>query len=159
MPTEEKRKPGEPKIVATNRRARHDYHLLGTYEAGIVLHGSEVKSLRMGRCSLVDSYATVKKGEVWLENMYIPPYEMAGAWLPEDRRSRKLLLNRDEIRKLLGATTRKGFTIVPTKVYFNAKNRAKVEIALAQGKKEYDKRAAIKERDEKRGEDREYRKR
>lgn len=152
-------KPGEPKIVATNRRARHDYHLLDTYEAGIALHGSEVKSLRMGRCSLVDSYATVKKGEVWLENMYIPPYEMAAAWLPHERRSRKLLLNRDEIRKLIGATTRKGFTIVPTKIYFNARNRAKVEIAIAQGKKEYDKRAAIKERDERRGEDREFRKR
>ncbi|GAB4319467.1 MAG: SsrA-binding protein SmpB [Candidatus Sumerlaeia bacterium] len=147
------------RVVATNRRARHDYHLLDTFEAGIVLHGSEVKSLRAGRCSLVDSYAQARGGELWLENMFIPPYERASAWRPHERRARKLLLHKDQIRRLIGATTRKGFTIIPTRVYFNDKNIAKVEIALAQGKKSHDKREAIRERDLKRSGEREFRKR
>ncbi len=134
------------KIVCQNRKARHDYFLDDVFEAGLVLLGPEVKSLRQGQASLVDSYARVKKGEVFLHNMHITPYPYAHHADIDPRRVRKLLLNRKEINRLIGKTEEKGYTLVPTKVYFK-KGRAKVEIALARGKRKYDKRRALKEKE------------
>ena len=137
------------KVVATNRKARHDYHIEDVYEAGIVLTGTEVKSLRAGRASLVDGYATVERGEAWLENVHIPEYTQ-GTWTNHStRRRRKLLLNRIEINKLTGKIKESGFTLVPLSLYFKD-GKAKVEIALAKGKKDYDKRHALKEQQDKR---------
>jgi SsrA-binding protein len=137
------------KVVATNRKARHDYHIEDVYEAGIVLTGTEVKSLRAGRASLVDGYATVERGEAWLENVHIPEY-VQGNWTNHaTRRRRKLLLNRVEIDKLTGKIKESGFTLVPISIYFKD-GKAKVEIALAKGKKDYDKRHALKEQQDKR---------
>jgi SsrA-binding protein len=138
-----------PGDVATNRQARFRYNLLDTYEAGIVLTGTEVKSLRDGGAQMKDAYALLKDGEVWLVNMHIPPYAAAyrDNHLPE--RDRKLLLHRREIDRLVGRVRERGLTLVPTRVYFRGP-RAKVELALAQGKDMYDKRQAIKERDTKR---------
>jgi SsrA-binding protein len=134
------------KLVAQNKKARHDYHLEDIYEAGLVLLGTEVKSLRAGRASLVDSYAHIKDGEVWLENAHIPEY-LQGSWTNhEPRRSRKLLLHRSEIVKLIGKTKESGLTLVPLSIYFKDGN-AKVEIALARGKKAYDKRQTLATRD------------
>jgi SsrA-binding protein len=134
------------KLVAQNKKARHDYHLEDIYEAGLVLLGTEVKSLRAGRASLVDSYAHIKDGEVWLENAHIPEY-LQGSWTNhEPRRSRKLLLHRSEIVKLIGKTKESGLTLVPLSIYFKDGN-AKVEIALARGKKAYDKRQTLAARD------------
>lgn len=136
-------------VVATNRKARHDYHIEDVYEAGIVLTGTEVKSLRAGRASLVDGYATVERGEAWLENVHIPEY-VQGTWTNHStRRRRKLLLNRVEIDKLTGKIKESGFTLVPLSLYFKD-GKAKVEIALAKGKKDYDKRHALKEQQDKR---------
>jgi SsrA-binding protein len=136
-------------VVATNRKARHDYHIEDVYEAGIVLTGTEVKSLRAGRASLVDGYATVERGEAWLENVHIPEY-VQGTWTNHaTRRRRKLLLNRVEIDKLTGKIKESGFTLVPLSLYFKD-GKAKVEIALAKGKKDYDKRHALKEQQDKR---------
>jgi SsrA-binding protein len=133
------------KVVATNRKARHDYHILDTVEAGLVLVGTEVKSLRAGRASLVDGFASTVDGEAWLEGVHIPEYAQ-GTWTNhEPRRKRKLLLHRDEIHKLTNATRERGLTIVPLSLYFSD-GRAKVELAVARGKRDYDKRQALKER-------------
>jgi SsrA-binding protein len=134
--------------IATNRQASFRFNLLEKFEAGIVLQGSEVKSLRQGGAQLKDAYAEVRDGEVWLRNMHIAPYKPARD-NHEPERPRKLLLHRREIERLLGATSEKGLTIVPTRLYWNGP-RAKVELAVAKGKDLYDKRRAIKERDTKR---------
>ena len=138
------------RVVCQNRKARHDYHIEEVIEAGIELLGPEVKSLREGRASLVDSYAKIKKGEVFLYNMHITPYAYAGHVNLDPRRTRRLLLKKREIKRLIGKTEEKGFTLIPTKVYFSPKGWAKVELALAKGKRKYDKRKAIKERELKR---------
>jgi SsrA-binding protein len=136
-------------LVAQNRRARHDYHIEDTVEAGLVLTGTEVKSLREGRASLVDGYASVSDGEVWLHNVHIPEYTQ-GTWTNhEPRRTRKLLLHRDQIRKLNAKTQESGLTIIPLALYFKD-GYAKVEIGVARGKKSYDKRHSIAEREAKR---------
>ncbi len=134
------------KVVVSNRKARHDYAIIDTYEAGMVLMGTEVKSLRLGRASLTDAFATVDDGEVFLRNMYIPEYTM-GSWTNhEPRRTRKLLLHREEIERLIGKTREGGLTLVPLQVYFSS-GKVKVEIALAKGKKSYDKRQDLAKRD------------
>jgi SsrA-binding protein len=137
------------KIVATNRKAHHLYHILESYEAGIALVGTEVKSLRLGRANLKDSYGMVKQGEVYLHNMHISPYDQASRFNHDPTRTRKLLLHRREIKRLLGKTVEKGLTLVPLKFYFKGKV-AKVELALAVGKKIYDRRKDIKDREVKR---------
>jgi SsrA-binding protein len=137
------------KLVAQNKKARHDYHVEETFEAGLVLTGTEVKSLRAGRASLVDGFADVKDGEVWLHNVHIPEYTQ-GTWNNhEPRRTRKLLLRKDEIRRLVGKTQEQGLTLVPLALYFKD-GYAKVEIALARGKRNYDKRHALAEKQAKR---------
>ena len=138
------------KSVASNRKARHFYDIKETVEAGLVLTGTEVKSLRMGQASLVDSFASFDRGELILHNMHISPYEPGNRYNPDPRRSRKLLLHKQEIKRLIGKVTQRGFTLVPLRVYFGERGYAKVEIALARGKKQYDRREAIKERDLKR---------
>ena len=141
------------KFVAQNRKARHDYHVEATFEAGLVLTGTEVKSLRAGRASLVDGYAEVRDGEVWLRNVHIPEYDQ-GTWTNhEPRRPRKLLMRRDEISRLIGKTREKGLTLVPLALYFSD-GYAKVELALARGRKSYDKRHALAEKQAKREADR-----
>jgi SsrA-binding protein len=132
-------RPRGKSTVATNRKARHDYSVEDTYEAGLVLTGTEVKSLRAGRASLVDGYATVDNGEVWLHNVHIPEYEQGNWTNHEPRRTRKLLLRKDEIRRLIGKTKQGGLTLIPLSLYFKD-GYAKVEIALARGKRSYDKR-------------------
>ncbi|MEY4079561.1 MAG: hypothetical protein RIS80_1330 [Actinomycetota bacterium] len=140
-------------VVASNRKARHDYHIEDVFEAGLVLRGTEVKSLRAGRASLVDGYASIDGGEAWLENVHIPEY-LQGTWTNHaTRRRRKLLLNRAEIDKLSGKVRESGYTLVPLSLYFKD-GKAKVEIALARGKRDYDKRQALKERQDKREADR-----
>ena len=138
------------KLIAENRRARFDYFLESTFEAGMVLTGTEVKSLRLGRVSINEAFATEKNGEFWLYNAYFPEYEAANRFNHEPRRPRKLLLHRREIDKLLGAVRRDGRTLIPTKLYFNDKGFVKLELALAKGKKVHDKREATAERDWKR---------
>jgi SsrA-binding protein len=134
------------KLIAQNRKARHDYEVLDTYECGIVLLGTEVKSLRAGRANLTDGYATVDDGEVWLRGVHIPEYDL-GTWTNhEPRRARKLLLHRAEITRLIGKTRESGLTLVPLSMYFKD-GRAKVEIALARGRRSHDKRHAIAERE------------
>lgn len=134
------------KLIAQNRKARHDYAIEDVYEAGMVLVGTEVKSLRKGQASLVDSFATVRDGEVWLENLHIPEYT-EGTWTNhEPRRRRKLLLHRAEIAKLIGKTKESGLTLVPLQLYFKD-GKVKVEIALARGKRAYDKRQTLAARD------------
>ncbi|HXF56180.1 MAG TPA: SsrA-binding protein SmpB [Actinomycetota bacterium] len=137
------------RTVATNRRARHDYTIEETYEAGLVLTGPEVKSLRAGRASLADAYARVRDGEVWVENLHIAPYEMAHPHRYEPTRPRKLLLHREEIRRLVGKVAERGLTLVPLRIYFTH-GLAKVELGLARGKRSYEKRAAIAEREHRR---------
>jgi len=132
--------------IARNPRARHDYHLLETWEAGLVLTGTEVKSLRAGKASLGEAYAHVLRGEVWLEGLTIARYEAGSYNNPPPARSRKLLLHKSEIRALIGGTTRKGLTVVPLELYFKD-GRAKVAIALARAKREHDKREALRRRD------------
>ncbi|MCX5519641.1 SsrA-binding protein SmpB [Kaistia defluvii] len=140
---------GDPRyrLAADNRRARFDYEIGDVFEAGLMLTGTEIKSLRGGRSTIGDSYAAEKGGEVWLFNAYIPEYLQANQFNHETRRPRKLLLHKKEIAKLSQAVQRQGMTIVPLKIYFNEKGRAKVEIALARGKKEHDKRQTEKARD------------
>jgi SsrA-binding protein len=134
------------KLVAQNRKARHDYAILDTYECGLVLTGTEVKSLREGRASLVDAYASIKDGEVWMHGAHIPEYTQ-GTWTNhEPRRVRKLLLHREEIERLVGKTKESGLTLVPLQMYFKD-GRAKVEVALARGKKSFDKRQDLATRD------------
>jgi SsrA-binding protein len=136
------------RIVCTNKKAFHDYHIESTLEAGIVLTGPEVKSLRGGRANLRDGYAAISNNEVWLHNVHISPYSYATHTSTTDpMRTRKLLLNRREIRKLLGKVQEKGFALIPLKIYFIDNGKAKVELALARGKKLYDKRVAIKKKD------------
>jgi SsrA-binding protein len=140
----------EPRTVTVNRKARHDYFIEETVEAGLVLKGSEVKSLRDGRANLKDSFARVDRGEAVLVNAHISPYDPAARDGHEPTRSRKLLLHRREIDRLAGKVKEKGLTLVPLRLYFNARGRAKVELGLARGKRQYDKRQAIKEREARR---------
>ena len=137
------------KEIASNRRAFHDYFIDEKYEAGLVLQGTEVKSLRAGRANLRDGYVRVDGGEAWLENVHISPYAQGGYVNHEPLRSRKLLLHADEIASLIGKTRQKGYTLVPLRLYF-ARNHAKVELGLARGKREYDKRQTIAAADAKR---------
>ena len=138
------------KIVAENRRARFDYMIDTTYEAGLALTGTEVKSLRFGEGSIAESYAEVKDGAVWLVNSNIPEFSHGNRFNHEPKRPRKLLLHAREINKMHGAVAREGMTLVPLMIYFNGRGRAKVELALAKGRKAHDKREHIKERDWKR---------
>jgi len=137
------------KVVATNRKARHDYHIIDTYEAGLVLTGSEVKSVRAGRANLREGYVTVRDGELWLLNCHIAPYDPASRLNHEPRRDRKLLMHRREINRLARDTQEPGRTMVPLRMYLK-NNRAKVEIALVRGKRQYDKRQAIAKRESER---------
>jgi SsrA-binding protein len=138
------------KVVAENRRARYDYYIDEVFEAGIALTGTEVKSLRFGEGSIAESYAEVKKGEVWLVNSNVPEFSHGNRFNHEPKRVRKLLLKEREISKFHGAVERKGMTLVPLSIYFNGRGRAKVELALAKGKNAADKRDTIKDRDWKR---------
>lgn len=137
----------ERKLVANNKKARHDYFIEETYEAGIVLTGTEIKSVRQGKVSIKESYAKIEKEELFLYGMNISPYEQGNRFNVDPLRKRKLLLHKQEIRKLIGYTTMKGLTIVPLTMYINEDGRAKVQIAVARGKKNYDKRESIARRD------------
>jgi len=143
-----------PKVAARNRRARHDYFIEDTIEAGIVLQGTEVKSLRSGQASIEESYATDRKGELVLMNAYIPEYRSASVTQHEPRRPRTLLLRKRELAKLVAGVSREGMTIVPLSIYFNKRGFAKVELGLAKGKRQHEKRQSIKERDWKRDQQR-----
>ncbi len=145
MAAKKKRIPG--RLAAQNRKARRDYTIGETLEAGIVLKGTEVKSLRQGRVSIGEAYAAEKDGELYLNNAYIPEYAASGSAGHEPRAARKLLLHRRQINKLMGAINRKGMTVVPLSLYFNKRGIAKVELALALGKRKTDKRQAVKKRD------------
>jgi SsrA-binding protein len=134
------------KVIAENRKARHDYHILETWEAGVSLLGTEVKAIREGRVNLRDSYARVDNGEVWMMNVHISPYSHRGSAEHAELRQRKLLLNRHEIRKMVGSVAEKGLTLVPLEMYFK-KGRVKVALALAKGKQEHDKRETIRKRE------------
>lgn len=136
---------GQP--VATNKKARHDYHLFETFEAGLALRGSEIKSIRMGRVNLKDSFVRITKGEAYLYNAHISYLDTTNPhFKPDERRPRKLLLHKQQIDKLFGKISQDGMTVVPTKIYFNKRNKAKLEIALAKGKDLHDKRETIKKR-------------
>ena len=136
----------EERVVISNRKALHDYLILERFEAGIVLKGTEVKSLRKGNANLQDSYAMIRNGEVWLLGMHIDPFEKGNINNHDPRRERKLLFHKSEIRKLIGKTSEKGLTLIPLKVYFK-NNRTKVELGIGKGKKLYDKREAIAKRE------------
>lgn len=136
----------DEKTIVTNRKALHDYFIIDRYEAGIVLKGTEVKSLRQGKANLQDNYVIVKKGELWLIGMHISPFEKGNINNHEPKRDRKLLLHKREIRRLSGKIAEKGLTLIPLKVYFK-NNIVKIELGLARGKKFYDKREAIKKRE------------
>lgn len=142
----EKKEPGF-KVIADNRKARFNYQIGEVFEAGIALTGSEVKSLRQGRATIAESYADPREGELWLVNANIPEYVQAGRFNHAPKRPRKLLLHKRQIHKLMGAVEREGMTLIPLKMYFNEKGRAKLEIALAKGKKLHDKRETEKKRD------------
>jgi SsrA-binding protein len=144
-----KRPPPGDRTVATNRRARHNFDILETFEAGIVLTGPEVKSLRAGRATLADAFARIREGEMWLEGLHIPPYEMAPTQGYQPTRPRKLLVHRDQIARLISKTAEQGLTLVPLKVYFT-RGLAKVEIGLARGRRTYEKRQSIAEREHRR---------
>jgi len=154
------KKPEKPgiKVVATNRKARHDYTIEDTIEAGIVLAGSEIKSVRDGRINLRDSYAAIEGGEVWMHNVHIAPYDPASHYGHEPRRRRKLLLHRRQIARLESRIQEKGYTLIPLRMYLSH-NKAKVELALARGKRQYDKRAAIAAREDQRRTERALRER
>ena len=137
------------KLVANNKKAYHDFFIEEKYEAGLVLHGTEVKSLRMGKCSIKEAFIRIENGEVYIYGMHISPYEKGNIFNKDPLRVRKLLLHRQEIRKLIGNSSEKGYTIVPLQVYFK-NGRAKIEIGLAKGKKLYDKRQDIAKKDQKR---------
>ena len=145
----------EQLVVVTNRKAFHSYHILDKYEAGMELLGSEVKSLREGNCNLSQAYITIRKGQAWLSGVHIKPYSHTGFDGHESVRDRKLLLHNREIIKLKTKLDQKGLTAIPLKIYFNKKGLAKLELALAKGKKNYDKKIALKERDIKRESERE----
>lgn len=139
-----------PRVIALNRRAHFEYTLNDAIEAGLVLSGTEVKSLRAGRASIEDAYATHQQGEIWLINAYIPEYAQGNRANHEPKRPRKLLLQDKQVRKFIGLLKVRGTTLIPLKLYFNARGFAKIEIAVATGKKQHEKREAIKERDWKR---------
>ena len=141
-------------VVARNRKARHDYEILETYEAGLVLRGTEVKSVRDGKVNLRDGFATIDGGEAWLHNVHVQPYDPASRWNVDPVRKRKLLLHKDQIRSLIGQTEQKGRTLVPLDVHFS-NGYAKVTLALARGKKTYDKRESIRRREMEREAERE----
>ena len=143
------------KLIANNKKARHDYFIEDTYEAGIELFGTEVKSLRMGKCSIKESFIRIEKNEVILYGMHISPYEKGNIFNKDPLRSRKLLLHRQEINKIMGKLVTKGYTVVPLQVYLKG-SLVKVEIALAKGKKLYDKREDIAKKDQKRESEREF---
>jgi len=149
----------ERKLVANNKKAYHDFFIEETYEAGIVLTGTEIKSVRQGKVSIKESYAKIHNGEMMLYGMNISPYEQGNRYNVDPLRERKLLLHKQEIRKLIGYTTIKGLTIVPLKMYINEEGRAKVEIGVARGKKNYDKRDDIAKRDAQRDMDRKMKER
>ena len=138
---------GAIKVIANNKKARHDYFIEDTYEAGIVLTGTEIKSIRQGKVSIKESYAKVENGEMILYGMNISPYEFGNRYNVDSLRPRKLLLNKREIQKLIGYTTLQGLTLVPLKIYINDRGRAKLELAVARGKKDHDKRNTIAKRD------------
>ena len=137
------------KLVANNKKAYHDYFVDEKYEAGLVLHGTEVKSLRMGKCSIKESFIRIENGEVWVYGMHISPYEMGNIFNKDPLRPKKLLMHKAEINKLLGKIKEKGFTLVPLQVYFK-EGRAKIEVGLCRGKKLYDKRQDIAKKDQRR---------
>ncbi len=139
----------EEKTVAQNRRARFEYQILETTEAGLVLKGSEVKSVRQGKVDISDCFASVKDGEVWLHNMHVATYQNAGVFNHNPRRTRKLLLHKREIRKLIGKIRQKGLSLIPLRIYWKH-GLAKVELAIAKGKRSYDKRETIRQRDQER---------
>lgn len=143
------------KLIANNKKARHDYFLDEFYEAGIELFGTEVKSMRLGKCSIKESFVRIDNGEIYIYQMHISPYEQGNIFNKDPLRPRKLLLHKNEIKKLAGKVAEKGVTIVPVEVYFKS-GKVKVEIALARGKKLYDKRADIAARDMKRSAERDY---
>lgn len=137
-------------VVAQNRKARHDYFILDTLECGIVLTGTEIKSVRAGNLNLKDSYASIEKGELWLQGVHISPYEKGSYYNHEPERNRKLLVNRHELTRLHGKIREKGLTLIPLSIYIKDGRKAKVELAVAKGKSAYDKRDALAERDAKR---------
>ena len=143
------------KLIANNKKAYHDYFIEETYEAGIALHGTEVKSLRMGKCSIKESFVRIEKGEVFIYGMHVSPYEKGNIFIRDPLRVKKLLLHKGEINKLVGKIAEKGFTLVPLKVYFKG-SLVKVEIGLAKGKKLYDKRADIAKKDMRREAEKEF---
>ena len=145
-------------ITIKNKRASFDYELLETFTAGLVLTGTEIKSIRLGKASLVDTFAIVEHGEVWVKNMYVAEYFFGTYNNHAPRRDRKLLLNRKEIRRLQTAAKDRGFTLVPTRLFINERGLAKLVLAIARGKKEYDKRQSIRERDDRREIDRMFKK-
>lgn len=145
----------EMKLVANNKKAYHDYFIEEKYEAGLVLHGTEVKSLRMGKCSIKEAFIRIENGEVYIYGMHISPYEKGNIFNKDPLRIRKLLLHKQQIRKLIGNSSEKGYTIVPLQVYFKD-GRAKIEIGLAKGKKLYDKRQDIAKKDQKREAEKEF---
>lgn len=140
----------ETKLIAKNRKAFHEYEIMERYEAGIELTGTEVRSLRENNCQLTECFALVRGGEVWLHNVHIPPYANGNIANPDPDRRRKLLLHKKEIRELEEKTQEKGMALVPTKMYFNENSLVKIELAVARGKKLYDKRATMAERDSRR---------
>ncbi|MBE5927012.1 MAG: SsrA-binding protein SmpB [Lachnospiraceae bacterium] len=143
------------KLIANNKKAYHDYFIEATYEAGICLHGTEVKSLRMGKCSIKESFIRIENGEVFVYNMHISPYEKGNIFNKDPLRIKKLMLHRYEINKIMGKMTEKGYTLVPTKVYFKG-SLVKVEVGLAKGKKLYDKRQDIAKKDQRREAEKEF---
>ena len=145
----------ELKLVANNKKAYHDYFILDTYEAGIALHGTEVKSLRMGKCSIKEAFVRIEKGEVIIYGMHISPYEKGNIFNKDPLRPKKLLMHKSEIRKLVGKIAEQGYTLVPVEVYFKG-SLVKVQIALAKGKKLYDKREDIAKKDQRRAAEREF---
>lgn len=149
MTDKAEKEPPKKESIARNKRASHDYHILETWEAGLVLTGSEVKSLRNGRANIGDSYAILNAGEVYLLNLHISPYEQASYFNHEPTRTRKLLLHRKEIKKMIGSVERQGLTLIPLELYFK-KGKAKVALGLGKGKKLHDKRADLKKKDDER---------
>ena len=145
------------KLIANNKKARHDYFIEETYEAGISLHGTEVKSLRMGKCSIKEAFVRVEKGEVYIYGMHISPYEKGNIFNRDSLRVKKLLLHKYEINKMIGQMQQKGYTLVPLNVYFKG-SLVKVEIGLAKGKKLYDKRQDIAKRDQQREAEKQFKK-
>ena len=143
------------KLIANNKKAYHDYFIDETYEAGIALHGTEVKSMRMGKCSIKEAFIRIENGEIFVYGMHVSPYEKGNIFNKDPLRPRKLLLHRSEIRKLIGKMAQKGYTLVPLQVYFKG-SLIKIEIALAKGKKLYDKREDIAKKDQKRAAEREF---